>query len=387
MNDNKPPIIKAIPFVLRDAADIARREWMYGHHLIRKYVSLTIAPGGLGKTALLVADAIAMVTDIDLIGTKVYGGPKNVWFFNLEDPMDEMERRIAAACQRYGINRNRLGDRLFVDSGREQPLRIAECVNGKTRIIAPVAEQIVEEIMKNQIDVLIIDPFVSSHGVPENDNGAIDQVAKEWGRIAQSAYCAIELVHHLRKMGDQEATAESARGAVALVSAARSVRVLNRMTQKQAQAAGEESHRGFFSVIDDKNNLAPPAEKAEWFKLESVTLANDDKVGVVVKWRWPDLAGDIEDEKVLEVQKAVDGKGLRANVQAKDWVGYTVGKALGLDMTKDGDKARVKALIKAWTANGSFAITNTTDPKGQLRPIIEVGKWIVLPTPPPSEVG
>ena len=34
-------------------------------------------------------------------------------------------------------------------------------------------------------DVLIIDPFVSSHEVPENDNGAMDRIVKEWGRVAQ----------------------------------------------------------------------------------------------------------------------------------------------------------------------------------------------------------
>jgi RecA-family ATPase len=50
---------------------------------------------------------------------------------------------------------------------------------------------------------------VSSHKVPENDNGSVDMVLKEWGRVADQANCAVLLVHHVRK-GDQEVTTQLA---------------------------------------------------------------------------------------------------------------------------------------------------------------------------------
>ena len=59
--------ITATPFVLRSEKDIPPREWLYGQHLIRGFVSLTIAPGGVGKTALLVLDSIAMASGRELV--------------------------------------------------------------------------------------------------------------------------------------------------------------------------------------------------------------------------------------------------------------------------------------------------------------------------------
>ena len=60
-------LITATPFVLRSEKDIQPREWLYGHHLIRGFVSLTIAPGGVGKTALLVMDSIALASGQELV--------------------------------------------------------------------------------------------------------------------------------------------------------------------------------------------------------------------------------------------------------------------------------------------------------------------------------
>jgi RecA-family ATPase len=66
-HSDQSPLITATPFVLRSEKDIPPREWLYGHHLIRGFVSLTIAPGGVGKTALLVLDSIAMASGLELV--------------------------------------------------------------------------------------------------------------------------------------------------------------------------------------------------------------------------------------------------------------------------------------------------------------------------------
>jgi hypothetical protein len=80
---------------------------------------------------------------------------------------------------------------------------------------------------------------VSSHRVAENDNGAQDMVAKEWGRVADAGNCAAELVAHTRK-GEQEVTTESTRGGKTLTDACRNVRVVNRMTKEEAERAGRK---------------------------------------------------------------------------------------------------------------------------------------------------
>ena len=41
------------PFTLREPKLIPPRQWLYGTHLIRGFVSLTVAPGGLGKSSMV----------------------------------------------------------------------------------------------------------------------------------------------------------------------------------------------------------------------------------------------------------------------------------------------------------------------------------------------
>lgn len=99
--------------------------------------------------------------------------------------------------------------------------------------------------------MLVVDPFVSCHELPENDNSGMDRVVKAWARVAKEAGCGIVLVHHTRKMGGdrEQADAESSRGGKAFVDGCRAVRVLNRMTAAEAQTAGVENHRRYFREV------------------------------------------------------------------------------------------------------------------------------------------
>src|SRR5262249_27897443 len=117
-------IIKGSPFTWRDPKTIPRREWLYDRHMARKYVSTTVAPGGLGKSALLITESLAMVTGRPLLGVEVTR-PLQVWYVNLEDPADELQRRFAAACLHHRISPEDIGDRLFVTSGRDVDIVIA----------------------------------------------------------------------------------------------------------------------------------------------------------------------------------------------------------------------------------------------------------------------
>ena len=63
-------------------------------------------------------------------------------------------------------------------------------------------------------------------------------MAKTWTGIADVTNTAIDLAHHTRKTGGAEVTVEDGRGAVALLNAVRSARVLNMMTEDEAAKAG-----------------------------------------------------------------------------------------------------------------------------------------------------
>lgn len=373
-----PTSIHATRYVWKDAATIRRREWLYGGLLLRKFVTATISPGGVGKSSLVAAEALAMVSGKGLLGVEPVA-PLNVWIWNLEDPLEETERKIQAAALHYELEPADM-DRLWVDSGRDQKLVIAGATRNGFMIYQPVVDSLVEEIIKHKIDVLIIDPFVSCHEVTENDNSAMDAVVKEWARVAQRGNCAVHLVHHTRKpMGAEgEVTTDSSRGASSQTDACRVVRVINRMSEKEATAAGVTNRRLYFRTSNDKDNLNPPVEKADRFKIQSVDLGNADQwgdgdsVGVVVKWELPGALAGVTAADFDKVAAVIRGGKWRHSPQANDWVGKAVAEALDLDLDDKTDLAKIKRMLGAWYAAKTLVAVDRDDESRRSRKFVEV---------------
>jgi hypothetical protein len=372
------PLITAAPFQWCDPRSIPLRQWIYGRHYIRRFVSTTVAPGGVGKSSLGIVEALAIATGRDLLGVQP-DERTNVWLWNGEDPLEELQRRIMAAALNFGIGPHDLRGRLFVNSGRDTEIVIAEQTSSGTVVCGPVVEAVTRTIRENGIGLVIIDPFVSSHRVTENDNNAIDRVAKTWARIAEETGCAVELVHHARKTGGGEVSVEDSRGAVALLAAARSARVLNPMMEDDAARANVENHRLHFRVDSGKANLAP-IEKASWFKLASVPLGNGalggdgDHIGVVTSWSWPDAFDDVTVADLRKVQRIIAGGRWRESVQAKDWVGKAVAEALSLDTDNKAHRSKITCLLKTWIKNDALRLVEERDERRELRTYVVVGE-------------
>jgi hypothetical protein len=376
--ERKEGEMRASPFTWRPEADLPRRQWLYGRHLLRKFLSVDVAAGGVGKSSLKIGEALALASGRDIYAQTLHEGPLRVWLYNLEDPNEETERRIHAAVKRFNMRPEDFGDRLFMDSGRDQRCVIAEETATGARIIRPVVDAIKAELLARQIDVLIVDPFVSSHMVSENDNMGIDLVAKEWAAIADACNCSINLVHHVRKANGTEATADSARGASSLIGAARSVMVFNRMTPDEAEKVGvaAEEARFFFRVDNDKANLAPPGATT-WYRMNNVDLDNGDSVGVACRWKAPDLFEGITTAHLMRVQKAVGAGRWKESPQAKDWVGVAVAEALMMDAEDKKDKRRIAAMMREWIKNGLFEVVEDVDPKRREKKLfVVVLNWV-----------
>jgi hypothetical protein len=392
--------IKASPFVWREPSAIPPRAFLYGRHLVRQYISATIGAGGLGKTALLLAECLVMATGRNLLG---HDAPTKlrVWYWNGEDPKEEIERRIAAICRLYGIKSEDIGDRLFVDSGRDTEIKIARDERSGFSIAVPTVEAIKQTIIENRIDVMIVDPFVSSHAVTENDNTRIDAVAKAWGRIAGETNCGIDLSHHTRKgaHGQFEHAVEDARGAKALIDAARSVRVLNQMSEEEARNFGigppsNNQRRRYFRVDNGKANLALPPDNADWYFIESVCLGNGgmglasgDNVGVVATWTPPDPLQLINEVDLPTIIERVATGEYRADAQAKAWVGKVVADVLRLDIEEPSVKAKVKALLKHWIKSGALAVVQKPDKQRVMRDFVVPGLPLAPAAAPPQKGG
>ncbi|MCP1540138.1 AAA family ATPase [Methylorubrum extorquens] len=376
---DRPPIT-ATPFAWVVPEAIPPRAWVYGRHYIRRFITTTIAPGGVGKSSLGIAEALAIATGRPILGIKPVQRAR-VWIWNGEDPLEEMQRRIVAACLHHNIRPEEIAGWLFVDSGRTSPLVVVTQTRAGITITEPVVAAVKATIIDRGIGVVIIDPFVSCHEVQENDNVAINTVATVWAQIADETGCAIDLVHHARKGSGGEVTVEDGRGASALNSKARSARALNPMTSDEAEKADVENRRLHFRTFDGKANLAPPSDESIWFRLVSVPLGNgtperpEDHVGVVEAWKWPNAFDGVSLTNLQAVQHRVSDGRYRESSQSKEWVGYVVAEVLRLDADKKADLAKIKALLKTWIANGALQVVEETDAKGMKRPFVRVGEW------------
>lgn len=377
---NSYSALRATPYRWPDPASLPQRQWLLGHWLLRGEVTAIVAPGGSGKSTISNMIALCLASGQPLLGKPLHRGPQAVWVFNLEDGTDELERQLSAACAYHGIGPDDCGDRLHLDSGLVQPLCTASEDRDGFTLAEDVFAQLAATVRERRIGTVIVDPFVSSHAVRESSNEAIDAIAKRWKRLAQDTGCAVVLVHHTRKLGDREVTAEDGRGASALPAAARIVLTLNPMTKGEANKLGLEprERRSLVRMDTGKANRAPP-DAATWVKLESQSLGNGgfwqqhDEVGVARVWHPPEEEG-IAPDIIQAIQERVASGQWGDNVQAADWVGKAIAEVL--DVSPMDDKAEVQRIQSQLKRDG-FLKVDRQSTNGRERPFVIVGKAAV----------
>lgn len=348
---------------LPDPATIPPRRWLYGRILIKGFITVLVAPGGVGKTAWSMSVLTAMACGRMLIGDWVYE-PQRVLCCTLEDPEDEFNRRLAATMAHHEISRPQLAGRVFVIAGRDRQLLVAALDGDGFTLSYPDKNKLVELVRAKRIGLIIVDPFVNSHELDENNNPHINAAARAWAEIANEAQCAVLLIHHTRK-GAGAGDIEASRGAKALTDACRVGLTLTAMTAEEAQGYGisERDRRAFIRLDDAKANLAPPSEKARWFRLVSVDLCNGepeppwnegDRVQAIESWEPPETFShsSVELNRALDAIAAGPVQGQRYTARRSGagggarWCGHALMQVLGI---QDGQAAK---MVKVWLAEG-----------------------------------
>jgi hypothetical protein len=383
--------VRATPAQWIAPETIPARRWLYRPCYIRQFVSVFVGPGGSSKTSVMIAEALAMMTGRSLLGVTPERRLK-VWYWNGEDPLEEMQRRVAAAAKHYKITEEEIGDRLFLDSGLTTPIVIAaEDKRRGLKVDETALDQMIGTIRDNGIDVVVIDPFVTVHRVNENDNMAVETVVNALKRVAQETNCAVMIVHHSRKVANGgEKTVDDARGATALIAAARSARVINTMTSAEARTAGidERERRKHFRIDLGKSNMTAPPERADWILLQSVGLNNtpkdvawevaeEDFVGVATPWTYPvaepPRVNQFEIKRVLT--KLQEGGPWREDPRSKKepWVGIPIAEVLDKNINIEADKRVIKGLIKDWLVSGILKIETSKDTYSKTKSYVVAG--------------
>lgn len=250
------------------------RDWVVPGRYLRGAMSLTIGPGGSSKSSLALLEAVAIASGRgDLAGFYYDQEPKQVLYYNAEDPKAEIERRIAALCIRHGLKTQDLNSLFYLSGFENNALRFGAS-DEKGRMVLNTTGLTWLESQSRRFDLIILDPWASLHSGHENDNVAIDNLCRAVIRAASTS--ALHVIHHSRKLGKDsgEGDAEIARGASSLVAASRYAVTLRGMSKEDAEEMGiPETARHTYCRRDDaKANFVPSALVAVWYQRENIYL-------------------------------------------------------------------------------------------------------------------
>lgn len=274
-----------IPFVLDlDELSIPPRPWLYGTFALRRFVSVLVAPPGVGKSTISLSIALSAACGVDHVTGEgpVDNEPLRVMVWNNEDDLDEQMRRVLAIRRHYDLDPDMIRRNLAIMSGDDRPLRVTQRTAEGIQPHESVP-YLVQALKNSGIDMLIVDPFLETHDANENDNREINQVGQIWRNIARDANVGVIIIHHTGKAEFTNTPGASAgRGASALNGVARNVRTLFGLTKDDCEAMNiPEADRNKYIKMDGSKANLSALDGATYYKRIGVQLENSDWVGVL----------------------------------------------------------------------------------------------------------
>lgn len=364
------------PMVLKvgDASELPKLR-MVGRGYARKTVSIINAAGGSGKSLLTLNDAAAMASGMSFMGFE--DKPRRVLMASLEDDVDEVKRRLAAAMLLHGFNDDDLNSNLHLlpDDSR---FKVAALAGDKAIVTEDLAE-LEAYIEEQRIDIVIIDPWIKANeGLDENSNPQMDKAITELALMSKRQDIACVVVHHVNKAaGSGSQGANDSRGASSVIDAVRFAQKLSRMTEDQAKKyRGIEDRFSFVELSNTKANYQPPGEHGQWFEMVSVDLPNGESRGAI-RPVMLEVAGDFDEVTAEMAQAANHAAGLKnykygKNIKAgdKDGVKNLVIRICGLAAD---DSARAWRIAQKWVGDGVFKLIEDMDGHRNSRLVVTSG--------------
>ena len=215
-----------------DNEPIPPRGWLLGNLLCRQFLSAIFGDGAVGKTALIIAMALSLAADRNLIGEHVFLRCR-VLLICFEDGKAELRRRLTAAMLHYGISKADIRGHLFIATVNRSDAKLAHSKNGEVTV-GKLRDALDQSIVRRNADATFLDPLVKAHAVGENNNSEIDFVAEILGELSVKHDCSFCSPHHTRKGPAEPGNADIGRGAGSLKDAFRLCYTLTAISKEEA---------------------------------------------------------------------------------------------------------------------------------------------------------
>ncbi len=292
-----------------DPAKIPLRRWLLGNRRSVGEVTVDAGPPGTNKSTLMLTDAVAIATGRKILADEVHERG-SVLFLAGEDARRDVEARIAGILEFYDIQPAELGDRLHV-------LYLGEV----DAINYTLANMAADMAMLNtnmagwlrefpDIVAVFVDPLMAWHRLVENSNEALQLLFSALRAVAVQGQRHVGIDHHVTKvtMNDSEGHVNNLaalRGAGVIGADIRWAFTMAKLNATTAASYGipEDSRRRYRRLDQLKQSYAPDDDEMRLLRVESVTIANGESVGVLVEQEM-DLVRAEGEERKAAIERA-----------------------------------------------------------------------------------
>jgi len=275
-------------------AELPCRDWVAPGYALRGAVTVIAGPPSAMKSSLMLGWACALALGREH-GRFRPAAKASTIIYNVEDDRQEQRRRLSAALRQFNSQPSDIADRV-VRTGPTKIGRLFEA--GDNGGLQPTAamRRLRDLVGQRRPAMLIVDPLAELHVADENDNTALRAVIAEFRTLAVEFNLAVILIHHTRKGAAAPGDPDSARGASAIVGAARTVLTLTGMAEDDARAfglPGDRKVRSRYIRLDDAKQNYAGVEDPVWYEKVVHMLDNGEAVAAAVPWAPPDIWADI----------------------------------------------------------------------------------------------
>lgn len=270
------------------------REYIITPLLPRGVTGALVAPGGTGKSFMLMQLAAAVASGSPLLGYEV-PEPAGVLMLAAEDDREEIHRRMAAIVGSFHDREpephememlKELAANLYIQPRVGEENRLTMRGPDGNVILSPLVDRIIATARQiENLKLIILDPVSRFRSGDENSSEDATRLVEACERIRKATNATVLLAHHTRK--GASGLQDDIRGASAFVDGLRWAATLHRLNADDAKEYGmdrEEAAKYLRFQLVKANYVAPQdpvflerGEGGKLIKTEAPTPARENK--------------------------------------------------------------------------------------------------------------
>lgn len=337
------------------------RDWIFTNEIMRRILTGIVAPGGIGKSALTIAIAVAAATgDGQHLGWTLAEGSNKHRYKTLlisnEDDKAELKRRVRAACAVHEMeDRSPLQGWIHSYADEYNPFVSHVRVKGELTANEKDLAALEQYVREHQIDIVIFDPFVEMHRGDEKDAGDVAMVMQRLRTLCVKVNVAGIIVHHSRKTKAGEeylpGEADDARGSGAFRANVRRMYTLLRPSKEDIEKYNMKTvARRRLRLDVAKGSYSADDGAPKWYEVLSVGVGSE--TAVALKKIEPEDQTDNNREMAFDVlyvaAEAAGKNGLVLKDAAEMLLAHETTKGLCTGEYKMVPLERAKHLIRSY---------------------------------------